>query len=199
MTDVSTVKRMRREAPRRRQVVGVLGSGETADAHAAEVGRLIAARGCDLLTGGGGGTMAAVCRAFAQAPGRIGISVGVIPGRVEQMAELERRVDSFADRVSYDVDERYPNEWIDLAIYTHLPDSGPLGTRHTSRNHINVLTADALIALPGGEGTFSEMWLALRYGVPLIAYGPHARVPDGVTMAKVLEEVERFLLLEDRK
>ena len=193
MTDVSSVKRTRPEARRRRQVVGVLGSGETADECAAEVGRLIAALGCDLLTGGGGGAMADACRAFAQTPGRVGISIGIIPGSVERMAELERRVDSSADPVSYDVDERYPNEWIDLAIYTHLPDSGTAGTLRTSRNHINVLTADALVALPGGEGTFSEMWLALRYGVPLIAYGPHARVPDSVKTTRALEEVERFL------
>jgi predicted Rossmann-fold nucleotide-binding protein len=195
MADVSTVKRMRREARRRRQVVGVLGSGETADECAVEVGRLIAALGCDLLTGGGGGAMAAACRAFAQTPGRVGISIGIIPGSVERMVELERRADSGAESISYDVDERYPNEWIDLPIYTHLPDSGPAGTLRTSRNHINVLTADALVALPGGEGTFSEMWLALRYGVPLIAYGPHARVPGGVTTTRVLEEVEKFLKL----
>ncbi len=38
----------------------------------------------------------------------------------------------------------------------------------SSRNHIIVLTADALIALPGTEGTRSEIQLALDYKKPLI-------------------------------
>ena len=39
-----------------------------------------------------------------------------------------------------------------------------------SRNHINVLSADAILALPGGSGTASEVELAVRYGKPVIAF-----------------------------
>jgi predicted Rossmann-fold nucleotide-binding protein len=67
----------------------------------------------------------------------------------------------------------YPNEWVELAIDTHLPDSGTEGTLASRRNRITVLSADAIVALPGREGTESEVWLATQYGVPIVAYGPH--------------------------
>jgi predicted Rossmann-fold nucleotide-binding protein len=172
--------------------VGVLGSGDASDSRAEEVGRLVAALGCDLLTGGGGGVMEAASRAFANTPGRAGVVIGIVPGTVDGMDALERRSVS-PGSVRYSHDARYPNSWVEIAIFTHLPDSGEQGTLRSSRNHINVLSSDALVALPGRAGTWSEMWLALQYGVPLIAYGPHASVPDGVRTAQTLEEVKRFL------
>ena len=39
-----------------------------------------------------------------------------------------------------------------------------------SRNHINILTSDAIVALPGGAGTASEVALALSYGRPIVAF-----------------------------
>ena len=38
-----------------------------------------------------------------------------------------------------------------------------------SRNHINILTSDLVILLPGGEGTASEAELAVRYNKSVIA------------------------------
>ena len=64
----------------------------------------------------------------------------------------------------------------------------------SSRNHINVLTADTIVALPGREGTLAEMWLATQYGVPIIAYGEHhGRLPEGITRAATLEDLRQFL------
>jgi predicted Rossmann-fold nucleotide-binding protein len=48
--------------------------------------------------------------------------------------------------------------------------SGANGEHHRSRNHLVVLAATVLVALPGGPGTASEIQLALRYKKPLIAY-----------------------------
>ncbi len=39
-----------------------------------------------------------------------------------------------------------------------------------SRNHINVLSSDVVIALPGGPGTAGEVQLALRYGRSIVVY-----------------------------
>jgi hypothetical protein len=114
--------------------------------------------------------MEAVSRAFYETVPRSGLVIGVVPARVEPLEALERRE---SVRVGYEVPTGYPNEWVELAIYTHLPDSGSEGTLRSSRNHINVLTADVIVALPGQEGTASEIWLAVQYRVPIIAYGAY--------------------------
>jgi predicted Rossmann-fold nucleotide-binding protein len=179
-------------ALRRRHVVAVLGSGQTADPCSAEIGHLIAALGVDLLTGGGRGVMEAVSRAFFETSPRAGIVIGIVPASVEPLQALERREGT---PVAYRPPDGYPNPWVELAIYTHLPDSGPQGTLRSSRNHINVLSADAIVALPGETGTESEMWLAVRYGVPVAAYGAHRNPPPtGVVSARSLEDVRAFLL-----
>lgn len=56
----------------------------------------------------------------------------------------------------------YPNPYVELCINTHLPASGTQGTQCHSRNHINILTSDIVIALPGSAGTASEVFLARR-------------------------------------
>ena len=136
-------------------IVGVMGSG--VDSHedlAAPLGRAIASAGWHLLTGGGAGTMTATSRAFAETPGRAGLCIGVLPGAEDGAGSPEN----------------YPNPWVEVAIRTHLPLSGAAGTGPNSRNHINVLSADAVVALPGSAGTWSEIELALRYGRPLALY-----------------------------
>ncbi len=112
--------------------------------------------------------MAAVGRAFTQAPERVGLSIGVLP----------------SDR------DGYPNPWVEIAIATHLPLSGERGEEPMSRNHINILSSDAIVALPGGAGTRSEIRLARRYGKAIIAFG---WTPDECATATELEEVEAFL------
>ena len=134
--------------------------------------------------------MEAVSRAFFETAPRAGIVIGVIPATVEPLAALERRD---ASQAAYELPEGYPNPWVELAIYTHLPDSGQEGTLRSSRNHINVLSADAIVALPGEDGTESEMWLAVQYGVPIVAFGTHRALPGGIVHARTLQDVRAFL------
>ena len=140
--------------------MAVIGSGTVADPACVEIGQLVASLGVDLLTGGGRGVMEAVSRAFYETHPREGIVVGVIPATVDSLESLERRDGA---TVGYALSDGYPNPWVELAIYTHLPDSGQQGTLRSSRNHINVLSADVIVALPGEAGAESEMWLAVQY------------------------------------
>ena len=73
--------------------VAVIGSGAGSEAAAEEVGRLLAERGCTVVTGGLGEVMAAACRG-AKAAG--GTTVGILPGEARAAA----------------------NEWIDVAVAT---------------------------------------------------------------------------------
>jgi uncharacterized protein (TIGR00725 family) len=129
-----------------------MGSGTRSHEDLAEpLGRAIAENGWHLLTGGGRGTMTATSRAFARTPDRAGLCIGVLPGAEDGGGSPNG----------------YPNPWVEIVIRTHLPLSGAAGTGPDSRNHINVLSANAVVALPGSAGTRSEIELALRYDQPL--------------------------------
>ena len=161
-----------------------MGSG--ADAHEARaeaLGCWLAREGVHLLTGGGQGVMSAVSRAFAETEDRRGTVIGVLPGR--------------AGSGGRGAPEGYPNDWVEIPIYTHLPLSSSRGTEPLSRNHLNVLTADVVVALPGGAGTASEVRLALLYGRPLIAWVEDPAeipgLPAATAVARSLAEVERFV------
>ena len=75
--------------------VAVIGSGREHEQRAEEVGRLLAERGCTVVTGGLGEVMAAAARG-AQSVG--GTTIGILPG--ESRAEA--------------------NEWIDHAVVTGI-------------------------------------------------------------------------------
>jgi uncharacterized protein (TIGR00725 family) len=75
--------------------VAVIGSGTEHVARAEEVGRLLAARGCTVVTGGHGEVMAAAARGAKSAGGA---TIGILPG--------ERREDA--------------NEWIDHVVVTGI-------------------------------------------------------------------------------
>jgi len=83
-------------------------------------------------------------------------------------------------------------------IRTHLPLSGVQGLAGLSRNHINVLSADVLIALPGGFGTMSEIELASKYDRPCIAFvqdqNQAVNLPEGMPVATSLNDVAAFVL-----
>ena len=165
-------------SPRLRRLIGVMGAGNDEHAALAEpLGRWIAEQSFDLLTGGGPGVMAAVCRGFQQVPGRRGVAIGVLPAGPPK---------------------GYPNPWIDLAILTHLPQRGKEGAGPMSRNHINILSSAVVIALPGGDGTRTEVELALHYRKPLIAFlGADGRIEGmdraALTVAVTLDEVTAFV------
>jgi uncharacterized protein (TIGR00725 family) len=75
--------------------VAVIGSGREHEACAEEVGRLLAERGCTVVTGGLGEVMAAATRG---AKGAGGTTIGILPG--------ESRANA--------------NEWIDHAVVTGI-------------------------------------------------------------------------------
>jgi uncharacterized protein (TIGR00725 family) len=75
--------------------VSVIGSGAEHEARAEEVGRLLAERGCTVVTGGLGEVMAAAARGAKKAGGT---TIGIVPGG------------SRADA----------NEWIDHAVVTGI-------------------------------------------------------------------------------
>ena len=75
--------------------MAVIGSGAEHDERAEEVGRLLAERGCTVVTGGLGEVMAAAARGAKSAGGT---TVGILPG--------ESRSDA--------------NEWIDHAVVTGI-------------------------------------------------------------------------------
>jgi hypothetical protein len=75
--------------------VSVIGSGAEHESRAEEVGRLLAERGCKVVTGGLGEVMAAAMRG-AKAAG--GTTIGILPGTSRSDA----------------------NEWVDHAVVTGL-------------------------------------------------------------------------------
>jgi uncharacterized protein (TIGR00725 family) len=119
------------------QTVGVMGSGDECHEFLARgLGQLLARHEVNLLTGGGG-VMEAVSRAFIEARRGTGICIGIIPCN---------EADPCAPKPGY------PNRFVELPIYTHLPYSGDRGKERLSRNHINVLSCDAIVALPVEHG-----------------------------------------------
>lgn len=164
-------------------IVGVMGSGSRAHADRSEpLGRWLGTLPVHLLTGGGGGVMEAVSRAFAQVKERDGRVIGVLPAAADGKGPPPG----------------YPNPWVEIPVQTHLPVRGVGGAHPMSRNHINVLSASVLVALPGGPGTGSEVQLALRYGVPLVGFlGAPEDIPDFPSSAawtRNLKEVQAFVL-----
>ena len=174
--------------PGRLPVVGVMGSGSDPHAtRARRVGVWIARAGCHLLTGGGAGVMAAVTEAFVGVPDRRGLALGVLPAAVGGPGSPAPGAAA----------PGYPNPWVEIAVRTHLGARGRRGGDADSRNHVNVLTSDVVIVLPGGEGTASEARLALRYGRPVVAYLAHRGdvpgLPDAIPVETRFARVEAFV------
>jgi uncharacterized protein (TIGR00725 family) len=164
--------------------IGVMGSGQNDyESLAIPVGELLGRLGVNLLTGAGSGVMKSVSRAFTECSIRnVGICIGIVPCDPEYRHRPK---------------PGYPNAYAELAIMTHLPLSGERGKEEGSRNHINILSSAAIIALPGGDGTISEVELALAYDKPLIAYASDLNLlegfPSGLRRTTNLGEVEAFI------
>jgi len=143
---------------RKLPIVGVFGQGtaigrERADL-ARAVGAMVARLGAHLLTGGGYGVMVAAAEGFVAIEPRSGSSIGIVP--CGQKGPF--------DRPNRDTEGRaYPNPFVEIAIMTPLPPRAGDWRREPARNHINVLTADAIVALPGGPGTRNELDMAAAY------------------------------------
>lgn len=162
-------------------IIGVMGSGTDEHASLAEpLGAGLATINVHLLTGGGGGVMRAVARGFTAVSQRTGSSIGVLPGDETGAAP-----------------SNYPNEFVDFAIRTHLPLKGERGSEQLSRNHLNILSATAIVVCPGGAGTESELALAKRYGRPCIAHDswkcPGDSMPSWSTPAEAIAWVREVM------
>jgi predicted Rossmann-fold nucleotide-binding protein len=170
---------------KRRTIVGVMGSGKQGyEELTSPLGTWLGQHGYHLLTGGGQGVMAAVSKAFACVPDREGMIIGIIPAK---------RLFEGEEMATFEPEPGYPNKWIEIPVFTHLPLTGAQGKENLSRNHINVLTSDLIIALPGGEGTRSEIELAIEYEKPIIIFDPYSLIPNfssrGVTRCHTFSEV----------
>ncbi len=152
---------------------------------AAPLGRAIATAGYHLLTGGGQGVMTSVSEAFCAVPQRAGRSIGVVP------------TEATGDDATFRPLPGYPNRFVEIPIVSplprHLPDAPP-GT--LSRNHINVLSSDVIVALPGNHGTRDEVGLAVRYGKPVILFGESehfVQMPETLVRTVSLDAVMDFV------
>ncbi len=194
-------------------VVGVMGSGVRAHEElAVPLGRRLARLGVHLLTGGGSGVMESVSRGFAEVEDRAGLVIGVLPfsgqgagaggagageGGVGAGAggpeNLPGRSGGSPSAGAGVIPSGCPNPWIEIAIRTHL---GQDGAEFSSRNHVNVLTSDVVVALPGSVGTASEVALSVRYERPVVLFGDlerARRLPSEVATARTVEEVIEFV------
>lgn len=175
----------------RPKTVGVMGSGKQPWTElAAPLGRALALAGYHLLTGGGQGVMTSVSEAFCAVPQRIriGRSIGVVP---TEAAGEDGTAPTFRPLPGY------PNPFVEVPIVSplprHLPDA-PAGT--LSRNHINVLSSDVIVALPGNHGTRDEVGLAVHYGKPVILFGEcehFADMPASLVRTVSLDTVMDFV------
>jgi uncharacterized protein (TIGR00725 family) len=143
---------------RKLPIVAVIGQGTPLKPERRElarsVGRLVALLGAHLLTGGGFGVMAAVAEGFVGVPGRIGFSIGIVP----------RDPNGPLDEPNHAEDGTpYPNPFVEIAIHSALPPRVEDWHRLPARNHVNILSADGIIALPGGAGTRNEIEMAAAY------------------------------------
>lgn len=118
--------------------------------------------------------MTAVSRGFSQSQMRSGLCIGVLPSKEEGVQEAP---------------DGYPNEYIELPIYTHLWLRGDKGAELGSRHSINVMSSKAVVVLYGNEGTIWEAKLALQWGKPTALYLPQASrtLPDADKLLDLFE------------
>lgn len=152
---------------RRRKIIGVMGGANDYPALTKPLGELIAKLNHHLLTGAGDGIMAAVSEAFYKYPDRAGLVLGIVRAAPVWVEKHQSRLQDYAPNKI--------NPWVEVPIYTHLPLSS---ADIQSRNHINALTSDVIIAMPGKSGTASEVELALGYGTPVVFFTGEGKIND---------------------
>lgn len=186
---------------RKLPIVGVLGSGSPIAperaALARAVGAMVARLGAHLLTGAGYGVMAAAAEGFTAVAERQGLSIGMVPrDPIGAINAPNRTADG----------RPYPNPFVEIAVFTALPPRAADWRTVPSRNHVNVLTAHALVALPGAAGTNNELEMAAELGpasraahedLRTILIGPREEFPATACAAffhaASVEEAERHL------
>ena len=128
--------------------------------------------------------MAAVSKSFYDTPNRRGLVIGILP----------------CDESLENPKDGYLNQWVEIPVLTHLPLSGERGMEPMSRNHINILTSDVIVALPGDAGTLSKVRLAVSYERPVIAFVESDQeipgLPNSVSISSSLEGVRTFVVTQ---
>jgi len=142
---------------------------------------LIAKRGYNLLTGAGAGVMTEVAKGYVETLPRKGVSIGILPAVDYKGQNLDK--------------EEYPNPYIEIPMITPLSAKAQSDVMPYSRNLVNVMTAAALVIMPGSHGTKNEVSIALMYNKPIILYGPageFASFPEDPLRAQSLNDIEKF-------
>lgn len=166
-------------------IVGVMGSGR--DLHekwAVPLGQLLASKPVHLLTGAGQGTMTSVSKAFAENDNRKGLCLGVVPSEQRQGEE------GIFNKAGY------PNPYVEMAIQSPLGTFSGENPKMISRNHINIMTSHAIVALPGNVGTLNEVHICLWLKKPVIMFGSDelfAAFPKEVEKTQDIKRVDNFL------
>ena len=166
-------------------IVAVLGGAKdqptAINDRCSKVGQLLAQREVHLLTGGGPGVMTLVSQSFIEhrRPDSIGRTIGIIPAAVANEPSEPK--------------SGYPNPYIEIPIFTHLASKD--GTDFNSRNHINVLTPQAIIVLDGGKGTEAEVELIRRHNreESTISYATSKQRFSILRWAATIDELDEFL------
>ena len=158
------------EACAGRPVVAVSGSGAP-DSHRKEaqfIGGLLARLGLNLVNGGIDGVMFDVTAGFLAAAAKLpggssqGVAIRVIPSDVKRVTKAKELSANLSGA---------------KCLFTELESRSQLGP--DSRNHLLIAAADAVICLPGQEGSKSEARLAKQvYHKPVITYGSTGRGED---------------------
>lgn len=165
-------------------IISVVGSHEQGmDDYARPLGEMIAEYDYHLLVGAGAGASTAVAEGFTSVKNRAGFCIGILPvGSAYDGGPLSR--------------DRYPNPCVEIPILTPLDAKAERDTNPFSRNQVNVMSANAIIALPGAHGTKNEVSLALRYKKPMVFFGPEVMFtsfPETITRVDDLDAVREFL------
>lgn len=166
-------------------IVGVMGSGQhSQEEWATPLGQFLSSKSVHILTGGGQGVMSSVSKAFCENENRKGLCLGVVPSEPKQGEE------GFSNKAGY------PNPYVELEINSPLGTFAGSDVRMISRNHINIMTSHAIVALPGSGGTLNEVNISLWLKKPIIMFGPEEKFtsfPSEVERTQDIDRVDSFL------
>ena len=132
--------------------------------------------------------MASTAKTFRSVQKREGLVVGVIPSTSNSNFLFKR------GQRPYTAPPNYPNPFTEIVIRTHLHLSGSMGKELASRNHIIILSADKVVALPDKSDTQSEIELVIEYKKPLILHSPSGEwenFKNQIPLVKTVEEATK--------
>ena len=167
---------------KRKPIIGVIGSHEDEwEQYAVPLGTYIAKNNYHLLTGAGGGVMTAVAKAFTAVLEKNSMCIGLYP------------VKDYNQKINH-VD--FPNPYIEIPIVTLLSERAQSDTVPESRNAVNILSSDVIVALPGLHGTMNEVSLSLMAQKPMILFGKVSDFqdfPEQAQCVETMDELEQFI------